>query len=170
MLEICLDERQLEYCKRVATDRRKPGSKWDPHGETSMRDADLLGTCVEYAFQFVHSIFYDTFNGKIFAGGDGGFDFTTPQGTTIDVKGTKETSRWMIVPERQITKDACDVYVLGRYVPQDNVVRFDGWISKKDFKLIMKHRPISAHTGYGCWISSLQPIESFINGCNSRLF
>lgn len=160
-IEVRLSDSQMEYCSRVSTDRRK-GKTW--HSGTSSND--MLGTIVEFAFQFVHEQFKDEFNGKILSGGDGGVDYFTKLGTAIDVKGSGENARWMYISDRQIRDCATDMFVFGRWM--GNHVLFDGWMTVNDFVDIARF--FDNKNIYGCWVSSLQNMEIFNGALDRSLF
>ena len=124
----------------------------------------MVGTLIEYAFQFVHTGFHGEFNGKILAGGDGGVDYFSPHGSAIDIKGSSENAKWMYVPAYQVKRGVSDLYVMGRWM--GNHALFDGWITKEDFGAIA----LPAEGAYKCWISSMQPLEVFCEAITLSLF
>lgn len=150
---IKLNDSQIEYCKRLAKDRSK-SANWHAKKESAER-----GVLIEFAFQFFHESFASQFNGRVMSQGDGGVDYFTPRNNGIDIKGSFEDARWMLVNGYTHRNPSADMYVFGRWFADSKAVSFDGWILESDFKKIAKKDPFNKHNdSYGCWASSLQPM------------
>ena len=152
----------IEYCKRLAKDRSSSaGWRADPA-------AGERGVIVEFAFQEFHECFRGQFNGRIMARGDGGVDYFTPLNNGIDVKGSLPESRWLLINGHTVRNPSSDIFVFGRWFADSARVTFDGWILESEFQKIAKKDPFNKKSdNYGCWASSLQPME-VLRGSISR--
>lgn len=92
--------------------------------------------------------------------GDGGIDYFTPINNGIDVKGSHSESRWLVIQDYMVKNPSADIYVFGRWFPKIRATLFDGWILEEEFQRIAKKDPFNkGQLHYGCWVSSLQPME-----------
>lgn len=81
---------------------------------------EFLSLVVEYDFAQWAGLAMDY---SIRPYGDRGVDFTLPNGVTIDIKASEKGNHLFLPVDH---KHHADIYVLGRYVP-DEVSRFLGW-------------------------------------------
>lgn len=122
-------------CRELAYRRMKG---WMKKGSTSgPKDTDkrlmieTRATVCEWAFSRLYPGLAGQFAMDASIHGDGGFDYTLPDGRKVDVKSGPPGAKYMVVGNH--TLGTCDLYVMSRFNEDRHnlYVEFLGWIESK---------------------------------------
>lgn len=126
------------FCRTLANKRMqghiKLGHTAGPSDQGKRLMIETRGIVCEWAFSRTMDDLKDQFRSDYSCRGDGGFDYTLPNGLKVDIKSCPPQHAINMVcgtggPKR------CDIYVLSRFNEDKNnlFVEFLGWIGVDDF-------------------------------------
>lgn len=92
-------------------------------------DTDLVGVIAEGEFAKAYDLPFVNYSTP---GGDAGFDFTLPDGRTVNVKGTGKIDGNLLVAAapRKTKSTVADLYVLAIVNKKDETADFVGWTTR----------------------------------------
>lgn len=114
-----------------------------------LANRDLIGVIAEHAFAESYALAMDM---TITPSGDGGYDFRSRKGNSVDIKGTERADGRLMVANPR-----ADVYVLAVVDCADQTARFAGWCFRDE----LLAGKVEIHRGVRMYCLTQQQLRPF---------